>query len=534
MRPRSVPLQCRQDEDLQVDQRDGNSEAREIELKLIAGSIWTKGDLLALQLAAGRPLSPLATAYLLARDDEENDSENPRNWSRARKWSATIVVSLQVFLATFGVAHLAPALGYISKDLGIHSGIQRGAIIAVYIASFSIAHLIHSPISEAWGRRPVLVGGLVIYLLFNSLCAIATNTRTLLAFRFFSGVGACAPLGTGGAVLIDLWHPDDRALALSIFSIAPQLGPLVGPIMGGYMTQQLGDSWRLGLGLTSAAIAIALGATVLLVPETLAARIPHLRARELRAEQGVKALCAAYEQTERSAAPFAAEVVLRPIILLSCEPAIQLAATHLGVCFSVFYLMATTFPAVYGTCYGEKPGIASLHYIAIFVGTMIGAALSSRSLHLNRGCAPESKFRPLMWFGCFPTCGMLVYGWSTCNGLHWLLADLGVTVFACGLAVSVVIVQSYLAECYSLLAASALSASVLTRSLLGFAAPLLGETLYHHLGLGWGNTLLAVFAGLVGIPLPFIMLRHGQAFRLASRYATKSSDIESDPCAQSS
>ncbi|PWN42632.1 MFS general substrate transporter [Ceraceosorus guamensis] len=425
---------------------------------------------------------------------------------------------------TVGVAHVAPALGYISKDLGIHSGIQRGAIIAVYIASFTIAHLIHSPISEAWGRRPVLVS------FFNSLCAIATDTRTLLAFRFLSGVGTCASLGTGGAVLVDLWHGDDRALALSIFSIAPQLGPLVGPIMGGYMTQQLGSSWRLELGLTSAAIAVALGATVLRVPETLAARIPHLRAGEVRTQQGVKALYAASQQTQRSAPPFAAEVVLRPIILLGCEPAIQLAATRLGVCFSVFYLMATTFPAVYGTCYEERLGVASLHYIALFVGTMIGAVLSSRSLHLSRGCAPESKFRPLMWFGCFPTCGVLLYGWSACNGLHWLLADVGVTVFACGLAASVVIVQSYLAECYSSLAASALSASVLTRSLLGFAAPLLGETLYHHLGLGWGNTLLAVSAGLVGVPLPFIMLRHGQAFRLASRYATKSRDIESEPC----
>lgn len=77
---------------------------------------------------------------------------------------------------------------------------------------------------------------------WNLVCGFAQNTTQLLVFRFLAGLGGSAPLSIGGGVLGDVWHPEERGKAIAVYSLAPLLGPVVGPIAGAWIADKSGIS----------------------------------------------------------------------------------------------------------------------------------------------------------------------------------------------------------------------------------------------------------------------------------------------------
>lgn len=119
--------------------------------------------------------------------------------------------------------------------------------------------LILGPLSEIFGRSRVLqlanlwylgdcVSPRLIVNVLNSLaawnlgCAFAQNTGQILAFRFLAGLGGSAPLSIGGGVLGDCWRPEERGQAIALYSLAPLLGPVVGPVCAAWIAQR--STWR--------------------------------------------------------------------------------------------------------------------------------------------------------------------------------------------------------------------------------------------------------------------------------------------------
>jgi MFS family permease len=65
----------------------------------------------------------------------------------------------------------------------------------------------------------------------------------MLVFRFLAGFGGAAPQSIGGGVVGDLWSPEERGMAMSVYSLAPLIGPSVGPLVGGWIAQYLRWEW---------------------------------------------------------------------------------------------------------------------------------------------------------------------------------------------------------------------------------------------------------------------------------------------------
>lgn len=78
---------------------------------------------------------------------------------------------------------------------------------------------------------------------FNTLCAISKTPTQILVFRFLAGFGGAAPQSLGGAVVGDLWSPEERAMAMSIYSLAPLVGPATGPLVGGWIAERVPWPW---------------------------------------------------------------------------------------------------------------------------------------------------------------------------------------------------------------------------------------------------------------------------------------------------
>lgn len=130
---------------------------------------------------------------------------------------------------------------------------------------FALGPLLWAPFSEQWGRRPVFIGCVrlrtvrlfacrhrltstssrstyFLFALFNIPCALAKNIETLLICRFLAGFWGSAPLVLSGGVIGDMFSASDRALAMSLFALAPFAGPVLGPIAGGFIGENV--SWR--------------------------------------------------------------------------------------------------------------------------------------------------------------------------------------------------------------------------------------------------------------------------------------------------
>ncbi|PWN95356.1 MFS general substrate transporter [Tilletiopsis washingtonensis] len=459
--------------------------------------------------------------------DGDNDPENPRNWPSRKKWIVTVLISLSTFASNFGIANMAPALGLISQDYHMTTSVERGLVIALYVLAFAVAPLVYAPFSEIFGRKTVLMFGLCLYLAFNTACAFAPSYEVLAVFRFFAGFGASAPLAVGGGLLTDVWPPEQRATAMAVFSLAPQMGPVLGPIMGGWITELL-VAWKDIVYISSGLIAALLIAFIPFVKETYGPFILARRAARRRKEESNPELSTVFERKAETLRIKLVKGMVVPFVLLFREPLLQILVLYVGVLFAVFYLQKTTIPAVYGTVYKEKPGIASLHYLAIGLGLMIGGVIGGRRTDMefrrltvkNMGNAvPEFKLSIMRVFSFFPPVGLMLYSWSADQALPWAVSDLGLFIYAIGMSASVISAQAYLVECYALLAAPALLASVFVRSTMGFSAPLFGEAMYDALGLGGGGSMMAGICFAVGVPTPFLLFRFGPMLRARSTYA---------------
>ncbi|CZT15073.1 related to multidrug resistant protein [Ramularia collo-cygni] len=459
--------------------------------------------------------------------DGPHDPTNPKNWTKRRKWMATITVSLFTFIAPVSSTMVAPALQSVAEDLGTtDSGLLTELAMSVFILGFAIGPLLLGPLSELFGRRIVLQLSNVFFFIFNLAAGFATTSPQMIAFRFLSGLGGSAPLGIGGGVLADIWSPMERGRAMALYSLMPLLGPAIGPIAGGFIAQY--STWRWVFYSTSIAAAFIQVLGLFFLKETYAAEILKRKKNNEIKATGNKDLYTEFDTPNRSFSSHVGTALSRPFILLFTQPIVQVLALYIGYVYGVLYLVLSSFPMLWHNVYHQSPGLAGLNYISLglgfFIGTQIAAIFADRiykSLRAKNGNESRSEFRvPLMFPGAVMVpIGLLIYGWSAQNKTHWIVPNIGTMIFAAGNQLVFQNCQTYLVDAYTRYAASAIAATAVFRSLGGFAFPLFAPYMYRALGYGWGNSVLAFVGIAVGVPAPFILWWYGEGLRKRSTFA---------------
>lgn len=459
--------------------------------------------------------------------DGPDDPANPKNWTKKRKWMATITVSLFTFIAPVSSTMVAPALAKVAEDLGTtDSGLLTELAMSVFILGFAVGPLLLGPLSELFGRRIVLQTGNIFFFAFNLAAGFATTSPQMIAFRFLSGLGGSAPLGIGGGVLADVWSPMERGRAMALYSLMPLLGPAIGPIAGGFIAQY--STWRWVFWSTSIAAVFIQVMGYCFLAETYAAEILKRKKKQLIKITGNKDLHTEFDNPNRSFSSHVGTALKRPFILLFTQPIVQVLALYIGYVYGVLYLVLSSFPMLWHNVYHQEPGIAGLNYISLglgfFIGTQIAAQFADRiykSLRAKNDNESKSEFRvPLMFPGAVMVpIGLLIYGWSAQYKTHWIVPNIGTMIFAAGNQLVFQNCQTYLVDAYTRYAASAIAATAVFRSLGGFAFPLFAPYMYKALGYGWGNSVLAFVGIAVGLPAPFILWWYGEALRKKSTFA---------------
>lgn len=134
-----------------------------------------------------------------------------------------------------------------------------------------------SPLAEFYGRRPIYLAAFFVYLIFIIPTAVAKNIETMIVTRFFQGLAGSAFLSVSGGTVGDLFAREHMQAPMSVFTMAPFIGPSIGPLIGGFINSY--TTWRWTYYVLLIWSGVLLAAIALFVPETYRECFNPLRLR---------------------------------------------------------------------------------------------------------------------------------------------------------------------------------------------------------------------------------------------------------------
>ncbi|CAG8947182.1 unnamed protein product [Penicillium salamii] len=452
--------------------------------------------------------------------DRSDNLTNPMNWSASKKIMTVGTVSVFNFLTPLGSAMFAPGVTQVMNDFHSTSKPISSFVVSVYLLGFAFGPLVVAPLSELYGRLPLYHACNVLFTVFNIACAVSPSMSSLIAFRFLAGSFGSAPLALGAGTLADCIAPDRRGLAISVWAIGPVIGPVVGPVCGGFLTQYV--SWRWVFWVLAIAAGIVTVTSFVILRETYAPILLERQAKRLRRKES-NSNSPSTLHTNKSPRALFMKSIVRPLQLLVLSPTVFLLSVYVAVVYGIMYLLFTTMSQVYREQYHFSASIVGLTYIGLGLGSMLGLVVTGRfSDPISRHLAARGKegvkkpeFRLALMIPmslCLPI-GLIWYGWSAEKQVHWIMPIIGTGWVGVGVVAVFTAIQTYLVEAFTAQAASAAAANTVLRSLLGAVLPLAGPSMYDALGLGWGNSLLALIALLI-FPLSLAFFKFGERIRM--------------------
>ena len=150
-------------------------------------------------------------------------------------WEFVILVSIMFGMIAFGTDTMLPAFPNIAKDLNLSNVNKAQLIISSFILGTGIGQLISGPISDTFGRKPIITIGLSIFIIACCIAYYAKSLELMLVARFIQGLGVSAPRTVTMALIRDLYSGRKMAqvmsLAMAIFVLVPALAPSLGQIL---------------------------------------------------------------------------------------------------------------------------------------------------------------------------------------------------------------------------------------------------------------------------------------------------------------
>lgn len=174
-------------------------------------------------------------------------------------------------IGPFTMQVLVPSLPAMGRDLASSTAAVQ-LTVTLYLIGVAAGQLFYGPLSDRFGRRPLLTGGLVLYVLSSLVAALASGIGMLVVARVGQALGACAGVVLARAVIRDVWSREEAASVLGYVTMGMTIAPMLAPVLGSVLEQVSG--WR-----ASMLACLAFGLLLALLawrrlPETLPAPQP--------------------------------------------------------------------------------------------------------------------------------------------------------------------------------------------------------------------------------------------------------------------
>lgn len=492
---------------------------------------------LEIQSTPASPAAELSIQVLVDGDDdgpflvnfEHNDPDDPRSFPAWRK----ILILVLTMLPEFWLNVISSIYSFGAYEVASEFGVGEVASkvpAAVFLFGFAVGPIFAAPLSEDYGRVPVMVIGLAVVALSQIGCALAQNLATLIVLRFLAGCFGAVAFNSIGTVS-DLWHSDHQGWGVNTFALSAELGATAGPIIGAFIVKNAG--WRWTFGVSGIVLAFLLAIFVLAVPETRAGVILARRAKRLRCDDNRYYASHEKIRSQRTLPQLFKETVGRPLFMLFTEPIVFWFTLFDAVNYAVIYIFLIAYPLVFQQ-WGFDIGQQGLTFIGVLVGFLIAYGLFDLQLkwfrHAGtkrpRGIAtPEDR---LLWGipgGFLFPISLFFFAWTSFPPVPWIVPIIAGGLFGVSSHTLFLIVSDYTVASYSIYAASAIAAQSFLREFMCGSFYLITEIMYSNVGYQWASSILA----FIGVPLsviPLVFYKFGPTIRKRSSFAKELQIVE--------
>jgi len=267
---------------------------------------------------------------------------------QAPTWALAALLACLGMLGPFSIDTYLPAFTGIAQAIGA-SPVEMQQTLSAYLFGFAVMNLFHGALSDSFGRKPVVLVGLVVFTLASVGCALSQHIGALVFFRALQGMSAGAGIVVSRAVIRDMFPPADAQRVMSQVTIYFGVAPAVAPMMGGFLFIHAG--WHAIFWFLTGVGVVLFAIVWRLLPETL-------------------------HDTQRQ--PFNVRNLLRGYWELAGNPRFLMLALASGIPFNGMFLYVLSAPIFLGESLRLEPGEFFWFFVLTIAGIMAGAFLSGR------------------------------------------------------------------------------------------------------------------------------------------------------------
>lgn len=420
---------------------------------------------------------------------------NPFDWSSGRKSMTIWVASIITALTAFTAGAYSPGIGQMTREWGV-SNVAALVGITTFTTGFAVAPMVLAPFSEINGRRPVFLASGIIFVICQLCAGLTQSYAGMLVVRFFVGVGGSTFSTMVGGVVSDIYHTEDRNTPMALFSGAALFGTGLGPLVCGFIAQNL--SWRWIFYIQAIADAVMVVFICIIFKETRGSVLLSRKAKalnkyyEAREEAGYYGFNMILSEAGSSTKTISQRIrwkvksdeeraslsrmiaisLYRPFHLLLTEPVVFWFSLWVAFSWAVLYLTLAAIPLVFRANHGFSLQQANAVFGAMCVGAIIATVLSISQEKIARRhgkltSTPEGR----LYFACVESAcmpiGLFMFGWTSFSSIHWIVPSIAIGIATIGIFAIYLSTFNYLADTYHRYASSALAAQSFCRNMLG-------------------------------------------------------------------
>ncbi|OQU94371.1 hypothetical protein CLAIMM_00732 [Cladophialophora immunda] len=460
------------------------------------------------------------------RDQWSDSPANPNNWSLCKKLYHTSICATYAFTITFMSSIYSSGYKQVMQKYHVSSTVSLLGV-SLFCLGLAFGPTVAAPLSETVGRLIIYRLSLPIAALFLVGAAVSDSLASVLVCRFFAGFFGSPALSVGGGTVADIWEPRYRNRATAVFVMAPNLGPSLGPVIGGFVQEHKGWRW---LEWVSVFLALLTYIWALGMSETYKkAILKKVEKTQVDADPDAAVESIQTSDILKAVKAWMSTTLGRPLEMQVTEPIVLFLSLYVALNFGILYNFFPAVPWSLSRTYGFGQGQSGLAFIAITIGCLLATATGvsidwvlRRKRKLAREPRPN-QLEDILWPAIFGSVGIPIglfwFAWTVRTDVHWASPVCALIPFAWGNLCIFASAISYLVNIYGpMFGASATAANAFAR--YGFAAafPLFAVQMYETLGTGKATSILGA-CSIAMVPIPWVLYKWGPNIRSRSRRA---------------
>ncbi|KAJ8652386.1 hypothetical protein O0I10_011966 [Lichtheimia ornata] len=471
----------------------------------------------------------------MADKNDQQQLQQPFSiYSWKQKVAISILVSLTGLISPMSGSIYLPGLNAIQEELNTTATLIN-LTVTCYMVFQGVSPTLWGSLSDSWGRRPIYLSTLIVYLGTCVGCALAPDYASLLVLRMLQAFGSSSVIALGSGVMSDIALPSERGTLSAYVSSMQLLGPVIAPIIGGAVTEQL--DWRWTFWIMTFYTGILFLAILLFLPETLRILVGngsgyanptplqwlqhHRRMRDLP-NPSIEAKPNMDHRNRPN--------LLAPLLYF-LQPELAMILFYYGIIAGVMYAIMVSIPNLYASIYGLNELQVGLCYIPLGVGCVVGA-FSNGHLMDKRFKATAKKYgleppnnkqarfalpgdfplfqcrlKTLWIYAVVESIVTLTYGWVLQQHVHIAVPLILQLLFGICVTGTSNAMQTLMIDLNPGKGASITASNNLSRCLLGAAASAVIEPGIQGIGVGWMYTTLGLILVIKsGVLLPTLLI----------------------------